>query len=77
MNPRPNRDVLCFLHAYPGLLFSGEGKTRATDIHLISFVFTCGAEPPQAIPDIAVPLGLEASEQQPQSDISSMHLVQR
>lgn len=27
LNPRPNRDVLCFLHAYLRLVFSGNVQT--------------------------------------------------
>ena len=77
LNPRPNRDVLCFLHAYPSLRFSSADKTWATNPHLILMNFTHHARPLWAISDLAVPLCLDASEQQLQSDISSQHLVPR
>ena len=34
-NPRPNRETIRFLHAYSGLRFSCDGKTRTTNRHLI------------------------------------------
>ena len=38
-NPRPNRETIRFLHAYPGLRFSCTSKTRATHLCLILLEF--------------------------------------
>ena len=31
LNPRPNEEIIRFLHAYPCLQFSSDGKTKATN----------------------------------------------
>lgn len=33
-NPRPNREIIRFLHVYSGLQFSCDDKTRTTNRHL-------------------------------------------
>ncbi len=35
-NPRPNKETICFLHAYSSLWFSCRGKTWTTNRDLIS-----------------------------------------
>ncbi len=34
-NPRPHKEIMCFLHAYSGLRFSCDSKTRTTNCRLI------------------------------------------
>ena len=43
-NPRPHKETICFLHAYLGLWFWCNSKTRATDCCLSLFGFHMSSE---------------------------------
>ena len=60
LNPRPNRDILCFLHAYSRLSFRAAARPGPPAGALSSKSFTLGARPPTAIPNLAAPLDQSA-----------------
>ena len=57
LNPRPNRDILRFLHAYSRLVFSCCSKTWTTNYNLSFCRFHRQIETsPSTIPDFPAPL---------------------
>ena len=46
LNPRPNEEIIRFLHAYPCLWFSSDGKTKATNqsAYLLKSYLPCEAK---------------------------------
>ena len=67
LNPRPNRGIMSFLHAYLSLGFRAVARPELPTTALSSVSFIPGARPPWTIPLFAAPLsqsagGLEVSE---------------
>ena len=65
-NPRPNRETICFLHAYSSLWFSNHDKTWTTNHDLISWISSACRSSTQTISDYPAPLYLPDSEQHPE-----------
>ena len=76
-NPRPHKEIMCFLHAYSSLRFSCSSKTWTTNYCLIPKSFTIRAGPQRAISDLSCTAESPDSEQHPRSGVSSQHLVTR
>ena len=55
LNPRPNEEIIRFLHAYLCLWFSCTNKTRATNPYLSLFISFFTRDKRRTIPDFAVP----------------------
>ena len=74
-NPRPNEEIISFLHAYLCLNFRAAAEPKPSTATLSSKNFIYAARPTWTISDVAAPLDRNASEQQLPSDVPSQHLV--
>ena len=74
-NPRPNEEIISFLHAYLCLNFRAAAEPKPSTATLSSKNFIYAARPTWTISDVAAPLDQNASEQQLPSDVPSQHLV--
>ena len=60
-NPRPNEEVICFLHAYPQTWFSNKSRIRATDFYLSFLILQKFRSTTSTIPDLFAPPDRAAS----------------
>ena len=76
-NPRPNEEIISFLHAYLCLNFRAAAEPKPSTDALSSKDFIDTARPMPTISDLTAPLYQNASEPELLSDVSSQHLVPR
>ncbi len=74
-NPRPNEEIISFLHAYLCLSFRVVAEPKPSTATLSSKNFIYAARPTPTISDVTAPLNRNASERQLPSDVSFQHLV--
>ena len=74
-NPRPNEEIISFLHAYLCLSFRAAAEPKPSTATLSSKDFAYAARPMPTISDMTAPLNRNASERQLPSDVSFQHLV--
>ena len=75
LNPRPNEEIECFLHAYHRLHFRAAARPVPPTATLSSASFALPVRPGRTISDFAAPPCQEASEQERLGDVSFQHLV--
>lgn len=75
LNPRPNGEAMCFLHAYLSFGFRATARPEPPTAALSPEFLTFGAGPPRAISDFAAPPCRRASERELPGDVSFQHLV--
>ena len=74
-NPRPNEEIISFLHAYLCRSFRAAAEPKPSTATLSSKDFADAARPMPTISDMTAPLNRNASEPQLPSDVSFQHLV--
>ena len=74
-NPRPNEEIISFLHAYLCLSFRVVAEPKPSTATLSSKSFIYAARLTPTISDVTAPLNRNASERQLPSDVSFQHLV--
>jgi len=75
LNPRPNREIPSFLHAYPSLSFRAKTRPGPQANALSPEDVTLGAGPPRVSPVVAAPPFRRVTGRVPPGDVSFQHLV--
>ena len=75
LNPRPNREIPSFLHAYPSLSFRAKTRPGPQANALSPEDVTLGAGPPRVSPVVAAPPFRRVTGRVPPGDVSFLHLV--
>ena len=74
-NPRPNEELICFLHAYLRLDFRVAARPKPPTTTLFPKFSSDVRDFRQTISDISAPPDRNASKPQLPGDVSSKHLV--